>query len=273
MKPFFRKLHKFCFKIFLWPPVNTKFIRTPALFESITSADPRKLFVFVTAFNEPKLISLHWKIFERFSRDAHEYFVIDNSNRPDASENIRRFCLQNHINYVRLPENPGLDGSLSHGFALNWAYHNLILKYQPKIFGIVDSDLFPTKPFEIVPYLHKSTAWGIITERRPVAELKRRIWYLWAGFAFFRFEKFNNGEPNFLPGWGVDTGGRILVNGAEVKQLPEVYDLHRDRVPIADFKDSTFPIYSYGKFVHLTGASWRIGILDAKQQWIEQFLK
>jgi hypothetical protein len=279
------KIKKYFFKAFLLGAANRRYVATSAVFQSVVSADPAKLFMFVVAFNEPELTVLHWRAMKKFCRDAYEYFVIDNSNRAEASEAIRQFCEGNRINYVRLPENPAPrgDGSLSHGFALNWAYHNLVanlaVALRPRIFGIVDSDLFPIKPFAAAPHLEKSDAWGIIMERRSVVAL-------WPGFAFFRTERFGGRggghsgrggaerEPNFLPGHGVDTGGRVKVDGAAVKKLPEVYDLDRDRVDMQEIPvpDGIAPARRYGPFVHLTGASWAAGSADAKLRWVERIL-
>lgn len=276
MRIFAGKIKKFLFKTFWAFSVSRNYVRMPAVFESIVSADPEKLFVLAVAFNEPELIAFHHRALEKFCRDEFEYFIIDNSNRQTASEAIRKFCTENRVNYVRLPKNPGLDGSMSHGFALNWAYHNLIMRFRPRWFGIMDSDLFPTKPFAVGPYLKKNDEWGVITERRPITHLWRSIWYLWAGCAFFRFERFRGTEPDFLPAWGVDTGGKIRVDAEKVKKLPEVYDLHRDWIVVSDIPADVAgvsPAYAYGAFVHLAGVSWKAGSFDLKRRWIERLLE
>jgi hypothetical protein len=273
MRSFAQRIRRYYFRLFQASGVNRSYVRTPAIFESIVSADPAKLFIFVVAFNEAHLIALHWKALERFCRDEHEYFVIDNSNQPEASKAIRQFCEEHRVNYVRLPKNPALDGSFSHGFALNWAYHNLVAKFHPRLFGIIDSDLFPTKFFSIGFYLGKGDAWGILMERHSTVAL-------WPGFAFFKREWLENqnsssDEPNFLPGRGVDTGGRVKVDGAAIKKLPEVYDLDNGYVDMTEIKvpRGVASARRYGSFVHLTGASWIGGSADAKLRWIEMELE
>ena len=276
MKYLVQKIKKAYFKYVLMGDLNDRYVRQPAIFASITAADPGKIFVIVVAFNEPQLIAFHFQAMQKFCRDSFAYFVMDNSNQPEAAAAIQEFCVAQGVNYVRLPKNPGIDGSTSHGFALNWAFHNIIRKFRPITFGTMDSDFFPTEAFSIGSFLEKGDAWGVITERRPLTHLGFPIWYLWAGCAFFRLDRFRGKELNFLPSFGVDTAGRIHVDASAVKRLPGVYDLHRDRIAVAEIpiNDSAVsPAYAYGSFVHLTGASWKPGSFDAKRRWVEKLLE
>ena len=196
MKNFIKKIKKFLKKFFLLNKVNKEYINTPAVFKYINSTDSQKIFIIVVAFNEPELILLQWNFMKKFCKDDYEYFVIDNSNESDSAENIFSFCKKNKINYIRLPKNPGYDGSISHGLALNWTYNNLIKIFHPISFGIMDSDFFPTKSFSIKPYLEINNEWGIVTNRRFFKLFT--VWYLWVGCAFFKSEKFRNKDPNFV---------------------------------------------------------------------------
>jgi glycosyltransferase involved in cell wall biosynthesis len=271
-----KKIKKAFFKIFLMSSVNERFKKDPAIFESIVSADPKKLFLIVLAFNKPELIKLHHAAIKKFLHDEYEYFVMDNSSKDEPSSQIKAYCLEQGINYVHLPKNPGIDESINPGLAFNWIYHNLIERFKPECFGFIDSDLFPTEPVSISPYLEKGDAWGVIHHRtpKPFGKLRGDVWYLWLGLLFFHRERFAAQEPNFLPDWGIDAGGRVHVDPAEVKKLPDVYDLHGK--PGEPWTVEPVPgvhVHFYGKFVHFIGASWKANGLENQMRWMEDILK
>lgn len=264
-----KKIKKAWFKVFNMASVNRHYRAQPAVFESIGTPDPKKLFVIVLAFNQPELIKLHYAAMRKFLRDEHEYFIMDNSSDESRSREIREFCLDRHIHYVRLPKNPGIDESTNPGFAFNWIYRNLVERLKPARFGFIDSDLFPVEPVSIDPYLDDGEAWGIITERKPtlLRPLRRPVWYLWLGLLFFRRERFAGRAPDFLPGeWGIDAGGKVRVDPREIMKLPDVHDLHREYrwTEVAP----GVKVIMYGKFAHFTGASWMPHNLEAQKKWM-----
>ena len=269
-----KKIRRIFFKVFLLPFANRRYRSTPASFEALAPADPGDLFIGIVAFNQPELIGLQEKALKKYCRDPYVVVIFDNSSEDAASSAIRDYCVAHRINYVRLPKNPGPDGSLSEGFALNWSYHNVIKRYRPNRFGFIDSDMFPTAPFSANAHLAHGDAWGVITSRRPLANFKRRVHYLWPGFSFFRSERFAKSEPNFLPGWGIDTAGRIRIDPVAVKKLGDVYDLHRERVPVevAGVTPDASPVYRYGSFVHLVGTSAHTPSSEAKMKWMRNIL-
>ena len=82
--------------------------------------------------------------------------------------------------------------------------------------------------------------------------------------------RFEKSEPNFLPGFGYDTGGRLKIDPARALALPDVYDLS-DLKPIRT--DHGGVMYQYGDFVHFTGAAWdRPEVLKAKKEWMERVI-
>lgn len=264
-----KKIKKFLFKIFLLSRANRKYIRLSGVSESIVSADPEKLFVVVVAFNEPELIALHVAALKKFLKNPYEYFVIDNSNREDRAEAIRHYCLANKINYVRLPVNPGLDGSLSHGLALNWVYRNIIQRFKPRLFGFMDHDLYPIDEVDIVSYLNRADAWGFITTQQPFWHFWNPHLACWSGLAFYRLERFAAEQPNFLPTWGFDTVGGVRVEINRTSQLPDpnIYTYTPLEVAPGVF------VRQKGKFVHFVGASYNPHSLEEQKQWMENILK
>jgi glycosyltransferase involved in cell wall biosynthesis len=271
-----KKIKKIFFKIFLMSSVNARFKKEPAVFESIVSADPKKLFVIILAFNKPDLIELHYTAIKKFLRDEYEYFIMDNSSEDEPSAQIKDYCLAQGLNYIRLPKNPGIDESINPGLAFNWIYSNLIVRFKPDRFGFIDSDLFPIEPVSISPYLEEGDAWGVIHHcaPRPFRNFRKEIWYLWLGLLFFRREYLNGQEPNFLPGWGIDAGGRVHVNPDEVKKLPDVYDLHgKPGEPWTVEPVHGVRVHFYGKFVHFIGGSWQSNGLENQIHWMKNILK
>ena len=273
-----KKIRKNLYKIFFMSFTNRRYVRVPAVFESIRSADPRKLFVIVLAFNMPDLVDLHYRVMKKFFRDEYEYFVMDNSSKDGPSKEIKAYCLGHGLNYVRLPHNPGMDESINPGLAFNWIYRNLIDRLKPDRFGFIDTDLFPTEPVSVSPYLAKGDAWGIITERRPTF-FKLFPWgasvcYLWLGLLFFHRKRFEEHAPNFLPGsffrQGIDSGGRVPVDIREIMKLPDVCRLEN---PFLLEIAPGVNVHRYGKFVHFSAASFRPHALDAKKRWVENLLK
>ena len=202
-------------------------------------------------------------------RDSYEYFVVDNSNDAEASKTIESYCSSNRINYTRLPKNPGLDGSLSHGFALNWTYRNMVQAIKPRRFGFIDHDLFPFQPVRIGDYLDLNDSWGsLIINYRPFWHFWGYLYAIWAGLCFFRTERFAGQDPNFLPFLGLDTGGRIRVDAKTMFAVPDVCDLPNS--PLREVEPNVF-IGMYGKFVHF-GSSPQSQGFDAQKRWIKSFL-
>ena len=143
----------------------------------------RELAIITIAFNKVDLIKKQSELLKKNITDEFSYFVIDNSNSDEDSFRIRDYCLNNKVNYFRIPPNPGsYNPSLSHGFAINWAIKNIILKYKIKNFALLDHDIFIIKKYSILNKLNNQIFYG-------VKQTKLGIWYLWPGFSFFKVNK------------------------------------------------------------------------------------
>ena len=167
-----------------------------------------ELLLTVVAFNNADLIKLQYEKLNEFLNEPFDYLVIDNSSKKETSEQLRAFCKEKNISYVLLPKNPltGIRASGSHGIALNWFYKNIIQKYQPTYFGLLDHDLFPLKEVSVRENL--TTDFSGIVRRR-----KENFWYLWPGFSFFKYEKMKKFSVNFFPHHSGKDGSIFLDTG------------------------------------------------------------
>jgi|GEM_PF-2981554 len=271
MKDFFKRYQRKLYRLLVLPFANRRYIRQPALFESIGPADPAKLFVVTVAFNDPDLIMLHRAALQKYLRDPHEYFVFDNSSNEGKAEELKAWCLDHKVNYVRLPFNRYRTNlpSASHSFALNWIYRNFILRFKPAIFGVWDCDLYPTHPVTIRPYLVERDTWGIIRKQRPVFHPWQSGLHVWIGLAFFRLSKFARRAPNFMPRFGVDVSGRIELD-------PKVAAAFPDRQYLDDLLPTEIApraeVWRNENFVHFGGSADFPPGLAMKKRWMEGML-
>lgn len=183
----------------------------------------RGRFLAVTiAFNLPQAITL-LSLGMRETMPDVPLLVCDNSSDPQARQVIASFCAgAGHI-YCPLPPvpriSPNVNGSRSHGVALNWVWHNLIRPARPSGFALLDHDLVPLSGEGLAVRLEGQPAYGMVREGGRFGG-----WYLWPGFSLFDFaavEKlpldFGTDTPRML-----DTGGqnwRVLYRHLSRPQL------------------------------------------------------
>jgi hypothetical protein len=135
--------------------------------------------------------------------------VADNSNNPEASEEIRKICNTKKISYIKLPKNPVRHPSRSHGLALNWTWRNLVAKLRHlERVGFIDHDCYPIKQCK-PNHISDTFALGIL---KPCWIENSQDINLWAGFLFFTSHSglgLGKFKFNFLPDAlnGLDTGG------------------------------------------------------------------
>jgi len=159
---------------------------------------------FVTiAFNNIFLIEEQIRLVKKHITDNNYIHIIaDNSSEKEKRESIKAVCTKENIPYFSLPFNwfskIHKRPSYSHGLAMNWVYYNLIQKIKPGVFGFTDHDIFPTKPYSIMQKIGHQDLYGKLNNRTPNNH-HQLIWYLWAGFCFFKYESVKNLNMNFLP--------------------------------------------------------------------------
>ncbi|TPN89469.1 hypothetical protein FJ987_00230 [Mesorhizobium sp. CU2] len=185
------------------------------------------------SFNDVEVIDWQTKLVA-INVPGAVHLIADNSTDPTARAAIRDICASAGVTYVPLPSNPWagrkVDGSKSHGFALNWAWANIVLANRPSMVGFLDHDIFPTEKADPFRLLERAIVAGAV---RTAPDGR---WYLWPGFAFFHLGKLTTDRLNFGKDWldGFDTGG--LNWGRLYRYLNDV-DLcaaSHERLPIAD---------------------------------------
>gem|GEM_PF-6511688 len=115
--PFFIYLNKYRAKLFYKDKsvVEHRFCR------------PQKnnIALFSIAYNDHSLIQLQYDYIVRFLKDDFSYTIVDNSNDKHESFLLEQYCIDNKVNYIKLPYNP-CTYSESHACALNYCYKNYI---------------------------------------------------------------------------------------------------------------------------------------------------
>lgn len=220
-------------------------------------------------YNNPELVKHQFSLLRKYFRGAYNFIIADNSSDENARVEIEKYCRSVHLGYISLPTNPYKTGSMSHAASINWMVKNYIEFKQPAYFGFIDHDVFPVEPFSIESILNKQDIYGLLQERGS-------LWYLWAGFCFFAYNKIDISKLDFMPGTvngvALDTGG---MNWNEVYSK-----LNKEQI--------TFPTQTYqnlregnvaqsdkleiiGQWVHSFNGSYWMKV-EKKEHLLEKFL-
>jgi hypothetical protein len=168
------------------------------------------------AFNDAQSIGWQSRLVRRYLPGVC-YVIADNSNTTEGAQAIAALAQRTRAPYLRLPENPWYQPSRSHGLALNWVWRNVILPAEPRAFGFIDDDLYPTAPDDPFAPLVSQDFFGLV---RKAGER----WFLWAGYCTFRFDRVRDKPLDFGQDWfaGLDTGGgnwEVLFRGTDPANL------------------------------------------------------
>ena len=227
----------------------------------------KKLMVTV-AFSDPQAIDWQARLVRHYVPHAL-YLIADNSPDETSASAIAALAAQHGIPYLRLPANPWHKGSRSHGIALNWLCHNLIRPGEPEMFGFLDHDLFPTAPDDPFSALASQNFYGVVRHAGP-------LWFLWAGFCFYRFAGVRDKKLDFGQDWfnGLDTGGgnwRSLYRFADRAALREAPSTVVSFKPGITADDG--PVQWVGSWLHEVGMTGRQDLAPEKRQVIATLLK
>jgi hypothetical protein len=160
------------------------------------------------AFGDPELVAWQSRLLRHYVPNVR-HVIIDNSVADETAREICRVAGDADAAYLRAPANPWsgkaanrCHGSRSHGIVLNWAWHNVVRVGEPRAFGFIDHDIFPTGVDDPFAPLAVQDIYGIV---RTVGAR----WFLWAGFCMFRFPAVKDKALDFGQDWfiGLDTGG------------------------------------------------------------------
>ena len=142
------------------------------------------------AFNNPKIVEYQIKLFKKFLKGSYTQIICDNSNNEEKAKAIRAVCERLDTTYINITSSEKSSGfSDSHGRALNRIYKNII-KTRQNNFALLDHDILPIKETNVEDYLKNTDLFGYVVERA-------KIWYLWAGFGFFKYDYLKNLKLNF----------------------------------------------------------------------------
>ena len=168
-------------------PVNICHLPTQPL-------EHKQIDIITVAFNNAELIRLQELFLQKFITDKFTHIVVDNSTDKNVRKEIYAFCKKEGIAYIGLPKTllNLVGGSYSHAMSINYVYRHIIRKRKPYAFGIIDHDIFPTKPISIFEKLYQQPIYGPLRHRD-------RWWYLSAIMSFFRFDFVENKKMDFMP--------------------------------------------------------------------------
>ncbi len=211
-------------KSFRYKIIDKKYFLKPDRFNNmnliINKIKDRNILLTV-AFEDPVVLELHLRLCSKFLNfDVH--IVADNSFNSEIALRNRTIVENSGGYYIWLPENPWTkkgNPSRSHGIALNWLWQNVLKPGEPKSFGFLDHDIFPTCPDDPFRLLENFDFFG---DQRTGGSK----WFLWAGYCFFNFAAIKQKSPDFGLDWfaGLDTGGANwsrLFRHVDPRALPQ----------------------------------------------------
>lgn len=122
--------------------------------------------VIVVVYNRPDFILPQYDLVEKFLTDDFEYFVYDNSDNPQVTEQFKSICEENGINYFRISQEnqAGSDPSTRAGYSLNSALDHNIENYNLPCL-VLDSDMFLLNTFCVDDALVENKIIGNLQKR------------------------------------------------------------------------------------------------------------
>jgi hypothetical protein len=213
------------------------------------------------AFSDSQSVEWQIQLLQRHVADA-VHLVADNSPDDAQAAAIEKTVKACGSHYIRLPANPWQEPSRSHGIALNWVWHNVILPGQPDAFGFLDDDLYPTQPDDPFRALSTQDCYGVV---RDAGER----WFLWAGFCFFRFSSVQSLSLDFGQDWfnGLDSGGgnwRVLYRNLDRLQMQEQQSAFVPFKPGIAMEDA--PYQWCGTWLHEVGLMGKEELREEKRE-------
>ena len=151
---------------------------------------------------------------------------------------------------------------------MNWTWHNILRPGNPRAFGFIDDDLFPTASDDLFAPLDTQEFFGL------VREVDHR-WFLWAGFCTFRFDAVKDKPLDFGQDWfmGLDTGGAnwdVLYRSVDLSalQVPNtIFTPYKEGVDVRDG-----PMQWCGTWLHEIGSTGNSAVEADKRRVVAGIL-
>ncbi|WP_127090920.1 hypothetical protein [Aquabacter cavernae] len=229
-----------------------------ALLSSLAPLRGRFLAVTV-AFNLPEAVAFLSDAMARTMPDV-PLLVCDNSSDPAMRVRIAAICARSGRAYCPLPAvpriSPNVNGSRSHGVALNWIWRNILRPLRPSGFALLDHDLIPLAPDDLAARVARQPVYGMVRAGEDFGG-----WYLWPGYSVFDFKAvetlpldFGTDTPRML-----DTGGqnwRVLYRHLSLDDLAQA---RTRQVWLAAEGEGPEPFLLADTWLHVGGAGHRGG--------------
>lgn len=172
--------------------------------QGLDSCGSSKLLVVTIAFNSPELIRLQAEALGAFLEEDFCHIVVDNSPDADCRLHVMQAAREFGSSYLAAPANPysWIDPSVSHAFALDWAWKQIAKSTGARVVAFLDHDVFPTQQTSVEKLLGNHLAAGY--KRR-----SDRRWILWPGLLVVNFSQFSKFRVSFMPRADTDAGGSL----------------------------------------------------------------
>ena len=160
--------------------------------------------IVTVAFNNPDLIRLQAEALSAFLVDDYLHVVIDNSPDLPHRAKVLQVAKDCGLSYFGAPENPfsWIDPSVSHAFALDWAWRQVVSKVEPELVVFLDHDVFPTQKTSVRALLGGHLVAGYKRE-------SEHRWLVWPGLFIANYSDLSRFRVSFMPKADTDAGGSL----------------------------------------------------------------
>jgi hypothetical protein len=253
--------------------------RVPPPPDLLPSLNDRRVLVTI-AFNDPQTVEWQAQLIALYVDDV-VHIIADNTRDDAQAVRIAAVAAAQGLAYLRLPANPWNEPSRSHGLALNWVWRNLIRPGAPCVFGFLDDDMYPTAPSDPFAALATQDWFGVVRPEGPAAGkstpgLGITRWFLWAGFAMYRYAGVRDKPLDFSQDWflRLDTGGAnwdVLyrhVSRDSVREQDTIFVPYKDGLTMEEA-----PFQWCGTWLHEVGVMGRPEFAQDKRRVVGDILR
>lgn len=235
------------------------FLLLSAAFFSLSAHN--QVLIITHAFNRPDFIEMQCRTFKKFFKDDYRFVLFNDANNEPMSAQIKVMCQEWGIECIRVPQEihdrpyhkrwpgePYHRPNIRHANAIQYSLDTLGFNHDG-ILLIIDSDMFPVRPFSITEYMKDADTAGVFRGFRPDGG------YIWPGICFLNMATLPNKRDinfncGFIDGYSVDVGGHT-------------YCYFRDNPTVT--KKGITEISSYQLFCPHTGIPMRNCKMDTPQ--------